>query len=52
MFVGSTDETARVSLADRAGRERLRMTVAPGGDASIEFLDDKGEVVDRLPRPR
>lgn len=49
VFVGSTDETARVSLADRAGRERLRMTVAPGGDACIEFLDERGEVIDRLP---
>lgn len=49
VFVGSTDETALVSLADRAGRERIRMKVDPGGDARIEFLDEHGEVVDCLP---
>lgn len=52
VFVGSTDETAIVSLADRAGRERIRMTVDPAGEAGIEFLDERGEVVDRLPHPR
>jgi hypothetical protein len=52
VFVGSTDENAVVSLADRAGQERIRMRVDPGGDARIEFLDEHGEVVDCLPHPR
>jgi len=31
------------------GRVRLTLTVDPGGDASIAFLDEQGRVVQRLP---
>ncbi|MGE5360794.1 MAG: hypothetical protein ACM3NQ_17395 [Bacteroidales bacterium] len=50
IFVGSDDETAMVRMRDRAGRDRIRMTVAPDGAAKIEFLDENGKVVQTLPR--
>jgi hypothetical protein len=50
VFVGKNgDRAATVSLADANGRVRLTLTVEPGGDASIAFLDDQGKVVQRLP---
>ncbi len=49
VFIGSTDETATVSLADRAGNDRIRMVVDPAGAAHIDFLDAAGTVVERLP---
>jgi hypothetical protein len=50
VFVGkNADRAATVSLADASGRVRLTLTVEPGGDASIAFLDDQGKVVQRLP---
>jgi hypothetical protein len=39
-----------VRLRDRAGRDRIRMTVDPEGVARLEFLDAAGAVVDRLPK--
>ncbi len=50
IFVGSDDETAMVRMRDRAGRDRIRMTVAPDGAAKIEFLDEAGKVVQTLPK--
>jgi hypothetical protein len=50
VFVGSTDETAMVRLRDRAGRDRIRLSVAPDGAAVLEFLDADGKVVERLPK--
>jgi hypothetical protein len=50
IFVGSDNETAMVRLRDRAGRDRIRMTVDPEGVARLEFLDAAGAVVDRLPK--
>jgi len=50
VFVGKNAERAAiVSLADANGRVRLTLTVDPGGDASIAFLDDQGKIVQRLP---
>jgi hypothetical protein len=50
VFVGKNAErAATVSLADANGRVRLTLTVDPGGDASIAFLDAAGKVVQRLP---
>jgi hypothetical protein len=49
VFVGkSTDRIARVSLADAEGRPRLVLKVDPDGNASIEFLDATGKVVQRM----
>jgi hypothetical protein len=50
IFVGSDEETAMVRLRDRAGRDRIRMSVNAQGVAQLEFLDEAGKVVDRLPK--
>jgi hypothetical protein len=50
VFVGSDEETAMVRLRDRAGRDRIRMSVSPQGAAQLEFLDENGKVVDKLPK--
>ena len=50
VFVGKNAErAATVSLADANGRVRLTLSVDPGGEASIAFLDEAGKVVQRLP---
>ncbi len=50
IFVGSDEDTAMVRLRDRAGRDRIRMSVDAKGVAQLEFLDESGKVIDRLPR--
>ena len=47
-FGRNGDEDATVVLRDAEGRTRLRLAVAPDGDAVIEFLNSEGEVVRRL----
>jgi hypothetical protein len=50
VFVGkNADRSASVSLADAAGRPRLRLTVEATGNPRIEFLDEAGQVVARIP---
>ena len=50
VFVGkNTDRAAAIMLADAAGKPRLNLQVDAAGDASIEFLDADGKVVQRLP---
>ena len=50
VFVGKNpDRAAAIMLADAAGRPRLNLRVDAAGDASIEFLDADGKVVQRLP---
>jgi len=50
LFVGkNSDRAAAISLADANGRARLNLTVDANGDPRIEFLDEKGQVVSRLP---
>jgi hypothetical protein len=50
VFVGKlADRTAAVSLADPRGKPRLVLKVDEKGAASIEFLDDAGKVVRRIP---
>jgi hypothetical protein len=51
VFVGkNADGASTVSLADAAGKPRLRLTVDAAGDPRIEFLDETGTVVQRLPQ--
>jgi hypothetical protein len=51
LFAGKTqDRAAVVSLADAAGKPRLNLTVGADGDPRIEFLDESGKVVARLPQ--
>jgi hypothetical protein len=53
MFVGkNTDKSATVSLADAEGRPRLVLKVEADGTASIDFLDETGKPVQRLPTDR
>jgi hypothetical protein len=50
VFVGKlADRTATVSLADLRGKPRLVLKVDEKGAASIEFLDDAGKVVRKIP---
>jgi hypothetical protein len=49
VFVGKNrDRVASVMLADAQGRTRLSMKVDPDGNASIEFLDADGKVMQRI----
>jgi hypothetical protein len=51
VFVGKTrGRAASVALSDGEGRPRLTLTVDPNGNPRIEFLDDKGQVTQRLPQ--
>jgi hypothetical protein len=50
VFVGkSQDKASRVVLSDAQGRARLTLTVDAAGDPRIEFLDETGKVVARIP---
>jgi hypothetical protein len=50
VFVGkNADRAATVSLADANGKPRLTLTVDPAGNPRIEFLDEQGKVVARVP---
>ena len=49
VFVGkNADKASTVSLADANGKARLVMTVSSEGNASIEFLDADGKVMQRI----
>ena len=51
VFVGkNADRSATVSLADADGRPRLRLTVDAAGNPRIEFLDESGKVLTRIPQ--
>jgi len=50
VFVGKdADRAASVVLSDADEKPRLKMTVDADGNPRIEFLDAKGQVVQRLP---
>jgi hypothetical protein len=49
VFVGKTrDRVASVLLSDAQGKSRLALKVEPGGNASLEFLDADGKVLQRI----
>ena len=51
LFVGrDKQKAATLDLKDQYGRSRLRLVVDSLGESRIEFLDDSGRVVTRLPR--
>ena len=51
VFVGKTaDKAATVSLADGDGKPRLTLVVDATGNPRIEFLDQQGKVVARVPQ--
>jgi len=50
LFAGKTpDRAATVALSDAAGKPRLTLTVDAAGNPRIEFRDETGKVVSRLP---
>jgi hypothetical protein len=50
VFVGkNADKAALMSLADAQGKPRLTLTVDANGNPRIEFLDENGKVVARVP---
>ncbi|MDH5588660.1 MAG: hypothetical protein OEZ65_10295 [Gemmatimonadota bacterium] len=50
LFFGKgRDDAMLLDMRDIQGRTRLRISVTPDGRAALEFLDDAGEVVYRLP---
>jgi hypothetical protein len=50
VFVGRTREkAAALTLSDQHGRPRLKLMVDAQGAAKMEFLDEKGNVLQRLP---
>jgi hypothetical protein len=51
LFAGKLpDRSATVALSDAAGKPRLTLTVDADGNPRIEFLDEQGKVVSRLPK--
>jgi hypothetical protein len=48
-FAGKQSGDSIVRLADSSGRPRLLLKVGAAGTASIEFLDETGAVVQRIP---
>lgn len=49
VFLGTENRTALLSLKDKAGKERIRMSVGPDDVAHLEFLDAAGKVTTSLP---
>ena len=50
LFFGKGRNDAMVlDMRDIQGRSRIRMSVAPDGEAQLEFLDAAGEVIHRIP---
>lgn len=50
MFVGKTrGKSSALILADANGKARIMMMVTPEGKASLNFYDDKGQLVQSLP---
>jgi len=48
-FAGKVRDDSIVKLADKQGRTRLLLKVDGAGVASVEFLDEAGKVVRRIP---
>lgn len=49
VFLGSDDRTAMLLLRDTRSRPRIRLAVDSAGVARLEFLDEQGGVVHRVP---
>lgn len=49
LFAGKMLDDSIVRLADKQGRPRLVLKVDGAGEASVEFLDEAGKVVRRIP---
>ena len=49
VFLGTEDLGALLSLKDKAGKDRIRLSVGADDTARLQFLDGKGEVVASFP---
>lgn len=52
IFVGSHNRTAAIRINDTAGQTRIRIYVDSLNTARLEFLDEAGRVVQRIPQDR
>jgi hypothetical protein len=53
VFLGKgPDRSTSLQLADAQGRNRLTLRVDADGNASLEFLDEQGKVIQRLPQSK
>ncbi|MFT3908247.1 MAG: hypothetical protein QM737_02380 [Ferruginibacter sp.] len=50
MFIGSKNEVAQIELKDKKGNIRGRFFVDNNGDAKLEFMNQKGEVIAVFPK--
>ena len=50
MFLRTAYPSANISLADANGKPQLTLTVDATGSPRIEFLDENGKIVDRIPQ--
>jgi len=50
LFIGSRNETAQLELKDKKGNVKGRFFVDENGEAKLEFLNDKGEVIFVFPK--
>jgi len=50
MFIGSKDDIAQIQLKDKNGKIRARLFVDNGGEARLEFMNEKGEVTGAFPK--
>jgi hypothetical protein len=52
LFVGKTrSQSSAVILADTKGAPRIMMLVSPDGQPMLNFMDEKGQVIQSLPQP-
>jgi len=49
LFAGKEGDTALLVLSDRQGRTRIRMVVTGEGTPYLDFLDEEGNLLQRLP---
>jgi hypothetical protein len=49
VFLGTENQRALLSLKDKAGKERIRLSVGPDDVARLEFLDSDGKITTSLP---
>ena len=50
LFIGSRNEKAQLELKDKKGNVRGRFYIDDHGNARLEFLDEKGEVMAVFPK--
>jgi hypothetical protein len=49
VFLGTENLSALLSLKDKAGKDRIRLSVGADDVARLEFLDVNGKVISSLP---